>query len=246
MPFSYDKAWADLVAMLRANWAVLIALTGAFIFFPAFALLTYAPMPEGDPNGNPFELIRAYYEANLVWFVLVNAISAYGQAAILVLLLDLNRPTVGDALRIAGWLFPSFLVAQILTNLAIGFGFVLLIVPGLYLLGRLSITGPLIADRRERNPIEAIAQGWRATDGIGWRIVGLFLLVVIVAWVAFSAATSALTVLGSLIVAESARPIVGGFAGALSSAALGLLIILLTAAIYRQIDGGRRVSDVFS
>lgn len=246
MMFSYDRAWQDLMAMLRANWAVLIALTGAFIFFPAFALLTYAPMPEGDVNANPLELIRTYYEANLLWFVLVNAIAAYGQAIILVLLLDRNRPTVGDAMRIAGGLFPSYLAAQILTNLAIGFGFVLLIVPGLYLLGRLAVTGPLIADRRERNPIEAIKLAWQATAGIGWRIVGLILLIVLVAWIAFSAATSAFTVLGSLIVSESARPIVGGFAGALSSAALGLLVILLTAAIYRQMDNGRRVSDVFN
>lgn len=235
--------------MLRADWALLLTLAGAFIFFPAFVLFVFAPMPEGQAGVSTqvaFEQIIAYYEANILWFVLANAIGAFAQAAILALLLDRGRPTVREALAGAGILLPSFFVAQIVTNLATGAALALLIVPGIYLLGRFAVVGPLLIARRLTNPLLAIADGWRATDKRGWRIAGLILLVVVVAWVVLSAATSALTILGSLIVPESARPLVGGFTGALSSAGLSLLMVVLSAAIYRQLAATDSIGEVFN
>jgi hypothetical protein len=70
---------------------------------------------------------------------------------------------------------------------------------------------------------------------VGWRIVGLVLLVGIVGWIATSAATSILTVLGSLLLPESLDPMAAAIANALGGAVLGLLIVLLSAAIYRQL-----------
>lgn len=248
MPFSYDRTWQDLTAMFRDSWALLLTLAGVFVFFPAFALFVFAPMPEAQPDGAPqaaLQIIYTYYEQTMVWLVLVNAIGAFGQAAILSLLLDRTRPTVGEALGVAAGLFPAYFVAQLLTNLATGFGLALLIVPGLYLLARFAVVGPLLIANRLGNPIRAIAAGWRATDKRGWRIAGLVLLVFVVSWIALSAATSALTILGSLIVSQSARPLVGGFAGALNSAGVSLLLTVLSAAIYRQLAAGDRLDEVF-
>jgi hypothetical protein len=247
MPFSYDRAWQDVVAMFRDSWVLLLTLAGVFVFFPAFVLFVFAPMPEAQPNGTPqaaLQLIYTYYETTMVWLILVNAIAALGQAAILSLLLDRARPTVSEALVVAAGLFPGFFVAQLLTNFAIG-ATALLVVPAIYLLGRLSVVGPLLIAQRLGNPIRAIALGWAATQKRGWRIAGLMMLVVIVSWIALSATTSALTILGALIVPESARPLVGGFAGAISSTGLSLLMTVLSAAIYRQLAAGDRLGDVF-
>ena len=248
MPFSYDRAWQDVMAMFRSDWALLVTLAGVFIFFPALVLFLYAPMPEAKPESSAetsLQLVYAYYQANMLWFVLVNAIGAFGQAVILALLLDRTRPTVGEALAGAGVLFPGFFVVQLIINFATGAGLMLLVIPGLYLLGRFEVVGPLLIERRMANPLRAIVDGWRMTEKRGWRITGLVLLVVIVGWIVTSAATSALTVLGTMVVPESVRPLVGGFTGGLSSAALSLLMAVLSAAVYRQLTAGNRIAEVF-
>ena len=248
MSFSYDRAWQDFMTMLRANAAMLLVLAGVFMFFPTFVLSVYLPVPEPDSDSGlaGLNMLVAYFRANSGWFVLVNAIANFAQTAILLLLLDRARPTVGESLGVAAGLFPAFFIAQIVTNMAVGAGFVLLLVPGIYLLGRFAVVGPLLVDRRMGNPFKAIAKGWRATAGHGWRIAGLILLVVIVGWIALSAATSVLTVLASLIAPETLRPIIAALASAVSSAVLGLVSVVLTAAIYRQLAspaaGGTAVS----
>lgn len=233
--------------MFRADWPLLLTLAGVFVFFPAFALFLFAPMPEGQAqvSDQMLQQIIAYYKANMIWFVLVNAISAFGQAAILALLLDRARPTVGEALTHAGTLFPSYFIAQFLTNFATGAA-VILVVPAIYLLGRFATVGPLLVAERVTNPIRAIGAGWRETHQRGWRVAGLILLVAIVAWIAMTAATSALTILLALVVPESMRPLTGGLGSALDSTALTLIMVVLSAAIHRQLAGGRRIGDVFS
>ena len=59
------------------------------------------------------------------------------------------------------------LALQLLTGLMLGVGFLLLIIPGLYLMGRLAFVAPLVADRAIRNPVEVIATSWRMTHGNG-------------------------------------------------------------------------------
>lgn len=239
MSFSYDRAWQDFVAMLRTNAAMLLILAGVFIFFPTFVLSIYLPVPEPESDSGLAGLntFLDYFRANSGWFVLVNAIGNFAQTAILLLLLDRARPTVGESLGVAAGLFPAFFIAQIVTNMAIGAGMMLLLVPGIYLLGRFAVVGPLLVDRRIGNPFKAIAEGWRATAGLGWRIAGLVLLVVVVGWIALSAAASAMTIIASLVAPEAVRPIIAALTNALSSAALGLVSVILTAAIYRQLAG---------
>jgi hypothetical protein len=247
MPFSYDRAWADLVAMFRGNWGILLAVAGALMFFPSFVLFTFAPLPEpaeGSGQTDVFNLMIGYYQANVVWFLLVTALTTWAQGAILLLLLDRERPTVAEAFTRAAQLFPALFLATLLTNLAIGAGVALLIVPGVYLLGRLAVVMPRIADRRLSNPITAIVDSWTLTMRRGWRIAGLVILVAVVAWITFTAMQSVLTVVGALLVPETARPLVGGFANGLSGTALNLLMMVLGAAIYLQVNGDTRGAEI--
>jgi len=250
MSFSYDRVWADVIAMIRTNAALLATLAGVFVFLPALALGMYAPMPAPPGGGDGSEGMRFlvdYYRANLPLLVLVNIIGTFGQAAILSLLLDQDRPTVGEALGSCARLLPIYFVLTIITNFAVVIGLFLFLVPGIYLLGRLSIAGPVMIAERVGSPIEAIRRGWTYTKGLGWRIAGLAMLVGIVAWIAVSAASSVLAVLAGLLLPTGSRVIARAFADALGGAALAVLIAVLVAAIYRQLRGGTApLQNIFS
>lgn len=236
MTFSYDRVWHDAIALGRANISLLLAVLGMFVFLPSLALFLLLPVPEAAASGtNPLQPVVDWYRANLLWLVLANAFAAFGRAAILVLLFDRSRPTVGVALGTAGSLFPAFFAIEVLSNFALGAGFVAFVIPGLYLLGRLSVVGPLLVDRQMTNPLRAFADSWRATDGVGWRIAGLVLLVAVVSWVALTAAVSTVKVVGGLLLPTAGKAIVGAASDAASTTVLAAIFVLLAAAIYRQI-----------
>ncbi len=250
MSFSYDRVWADVVAMIRANAGLLATLAGVFVFLPSLALGMYAPMPAPPTGADGSEGMRFlidYYGNNLPLLLLVNIVGTFGQAAILSLLLDQQRPTVGEALGSSARLLPLYLVLTVLTNFAVGIGLVLFLVPGIYLMGRLAIAGPVMIAEGVGSPVEAIRQGWIYTRGLGWRIAGLALLVGVVAWIAVSAASSVLAVVAGLALPTGSRAIARAFADALGGGALAVLISVLVAAIYRQLRGGPApLKNIFS
>lgn len=248
MNFSYDRVWADVVAMVRANFGVLLAITGVFLFLPAFAMWLFAPLPQPDgDSGDAIKLLTDYYLTNWLWFLVLTIVSAFGQAAILVLLLDRGRPTVGEALSTAARVLAVFVLMEMLVNLVLAFGFLAFIVPGIYLMGRLTIVPATMIAEGLGNPVAAIQRGFAYTAGLGWRIAGLVLLVAIVGWIALAAASSVIGVLGGLLLPESLTPIAAAFGDALGGAGLGLLLALLGAAIYRQLRSPNEpLQDIFS
>ncbi len=78
--------------------------------------------------------------------------------------------SVGDLFS-AGDVTLSAIAGLILSSLAVGLGFVMLIVPGLYLAGRLMFVMPLVADGR-LGGIEALKRSWEALRGQGWAALG--------------------------------------------------------------------------
>jgi len=241
MTFSYDRVWQDVTAMLKANVGVLVSLGGAFLFLPSFALLLFAPMPQGQAETGTAALdaLIGYYRHNIVGFVIANIVSTFGQATVLVMLIDRSRPTVADALGIAARLFPAYLVVSLLTSFAMGAGFALLIVPGVYLLGRLAVAGPVVVDGHRGDPFSAMTAAWRATDHLGWRLAGLALLIGVVAWIGFSAATSIVTVGASFMLPSTTLPAINAFANAVGGAALAMLMAVLSVAIYRELGSNK-------
>src|SRR3546814_7423767 len=53
-------------------------------------------------------------------------------------------------------LFPTMVAIELMTNIAVFGGLLLLLLPGLYLVGRLAVVAPAAADRAIYNPLEAI------------------------------------------------------------------------------------------
>ena len=103
MKFDMNAAWRDATAMISANREVLLVVAGIFFFVPSL-ILTFAV---GDLQelaaAKPDDLAAAMLAIYAQWgwlFGLVSLAAMIGYLALLALLRDHNRPTVGEAIKI--------------------------------------------------------------------------------------------------------------------------------------------------
>ncbi|MBL0114835.1 MAG: hypothetical protein IPP45_04970 [Sphingomonadales bacterium] len=232
---SFDAAWADLVAIGKSNASVLAVLGGAFLLLPNFAELLFAPPPRIESfDWNGLRQMEEYYQQNVVVLMLCNLPVWLGSAGILSLLLDSRRLTVGEALKSGFRLLPSIIILNWLTQFMIVSGLLLLLVPGIYLIGRLMLAAPAQMAERIGNPFRAIGRSFDLSAGNGWRIAGFVALIVVVAIIVASAANAVFGILLNLVLPKD----VLGEGLALLRSAIGalnaLLLLLVGAALYRQ------------
>ena len=90
-----------------------------------------------------------------------------------------ERPEVGDLFVPFQRAWLSCVGAGILLTVIIGVGFLLLIVPGVFLAVRLSFVPFLIADEG-RGPMDALTESFRRTAGYGWMLFGAGLLGILI------------------------------------------------------------------
>lgn len=237
MKFSYSAIWEDAVRMLKSHGSVLLALAGVFFLLPALLTGYLLPTPTGS-QADPIGAMAGYYRENWLWLIIGGVVNSVGAVAIYLLLFDRKGGTVGSAIGAALPIVPLYFLMSMLVSMAVGIGLVLLIVPGVYLLGRLVNSGAVMVAERRMNPFDAIGGSWRLTRGKGWSVAGLVLLVAIAGTVLSFAVTA---VLGSVFLLVGGRDGVGGLlvlilSSALSAALYTILIVLL-AAIYRRLSG---------
>lgn len=236
MKFSYSAVWDDVMAMLRSHGSLLFAIAGVFFLLPT--LLTGYLLPQPAP-ASPSEVMSAmtgYYRDQWPWLLLATAINTVGAIAIYLLLFDGRGRTVGGALSAALPILPFYLLMSVLTGLAIGLGLGLFILPGIYLLGRLTLAPAVMIAEQQRSPLGAIRGSWALTRGRGWAVAGL---VVIVALVGYLLGFVVSAVLGTVFVLILGREGAGSLMililNAAVTAALLTVLLVLFAAIYRAI-----------
>lgn len=245
MTFSYDRAWNDAQALWRAHGEFVAILAGLFIMVPEFVRNLFLPIPPiRDFGPESLALMRAYLLDNGWSLVLLNLVVLFGSAAILCLMLDARRPTVGEAIKVAFVMVPSIFVLNILSQFAVFGGLLLFVVPGIYVMGRLALASAAQMSERQMNPLRAIRQSLDLTRGRGWSIAGLLLIVFVVTWIATGAIATVIGILLSVIIPKGSLAAVAGFLSAILSAVTYLAFLLLSAAAYRQLastpDGARR------
>ena len=76
-------------------------------------------------------------------------------------------------------LVPSYLIASIAVSIIVSFGFVLLVIPGIYLAVRLHFYGWVIIDQ-EVGPFAALDKGWAITRGAFWDVFLLMIALFVV------------------------------------------------------------------
>jgi uncharacterized membrane protein len=105
---------------------------------------------------------------------ILEIIVGIGVIRIALRLVDHQPVELGDLFSTTATLFLNYLAASILEGIIVTIGFILLIVPGIFLAIRLSLT-PFVVVGQQAGPIAALKESWRLTQGSFWK---LFLLAI--------------------------------------------------------------------
>lgn len=80
----------------------------------------------------------------------------------------------------AFYVYWDAVLASLLVGIIVGFGFVLLIVPGIIFACRLAFTPYLVVDRH-MGVVDAVKESWHMTRGHAWKVFGVGLLAIPIA-----------------------------------------------------------------
>jgi hypothetical protein len=245
MSFSYNAVWEDTLKLLRRHAPLLAAIAGVFLFLPALliAVLLPPPLPQGGDPGRAFQAVLDYYQAAAPWFLLTGLFTMVGTLAMLRLVFAAD--TVGAALVQGLILTPFYFMLSLGCGIMIGFGLLLILVPGLYLFGRLAPVSAVLVAENRRSPLDAIERTFALTKGHGWAILGIVLVVAIVAGLAVSVAD---TLFGLVFVIAAGQELGRTLTAVVSSAlnaGLTTLLVMLYAAIYRALAGTNSIAVAF-
>ncbi len=242
----YSETWADARALLRQHSEGLAAIAGVFLLVPEWALRVIIPSSSGEDPAGFTELMAAMQQQfQEYWYIMVPVllIKLFGTVALYVLLTRRELPRIGDALSTALPILPFYVVAEILVGIATGLATLALIVPGLYLLGRLAPMGAILVAERPHDPIGAIKQAWARTQNKGWAVFFLIFIVALI-MVLLSFVVELLVGLPSkLISGPEGIPLLEHGVGALTATVMTVVTAALTVAIYRNLAGSVTQSE---
>lgn len=272
-------AWSGATTLIAQNKDTVGALAGLFFFLPYLAVGLLAPdlanpePAEIAPGASPDAVMQAMmeqfsqaYSQNWGLFLIATVVQFIGSLAILALLSNRDRPSVGEAIKRGVSAAPFYFAAQLLTALlagviigvplgisvAVGSGMVAaLLVPflmliALYIFVKFALLAPVMAIEGLRNPIAALRRSWQLTKGNSFRIVLflvlLFLTIGIIALL-FSLAMGLVFALFDDTVANIGNAIVAGLVNTLF-AVIGLLVL---ASVHQQLAGpsGEQLAATF-
>jgi hypothetical protein len=246
MTFSYSAVWDDTIKLTRQHLSLLIAIAGVFIFLPQLMLAVFLPPPEpqsADP-ARVVQIVMDYYRAAAPWYLLGGVVSMVGTAAMLRLVFA-RGSTVGAAIAFALALLPFYFLLQLLNGLIVVVGFICLIVPGLYLFGRIAPAAALMVAEQRRNPIDVIRRTFAITKGRGWAVFGLLFIVGIVGGITISVARTLFGLIFLLAAGRDLGTLLTSIVAAALSAAFATLFVMLYAAIYRALTASDSVAATF-
>ncbi len=187
-PQSIGGVLDDTLQLYKASFAscwlpaLLTALvSGAFAYF-----VVTVPLTSGLPPGNPFvtlvnrykDLGPGYSLGNIaVWVVtlvfsgmMIANVAAVSRA---------ETPNFGTALSLSLRRLLAMIGASILFGLVVGLGFVLLIIPGIYVAVRLCLfLVPVIVD--SEGPAKTLGTSWRLIGGNWWRALTVITVLFII------------------------------------------------------------------
>lgn len=276
MKFSMSEAWRDATTMMSANREVLLIVAGLFFFLPSlvlnFAMGDAQSLAAANPE-NAGEAVAGIYAQWWWLMILIGIVSIAGSLALLALLRDNNRPTVGEAIK-TGLIG---LLPAIGTYVILFIGALLVLLLTLALLGpllgvdtanpnpeqlvqvgsiaflimaypavRLSLSAPVIAIDKIGNPFKVLARSWRLTAGNGIRLLLFYLLLFIVYIVIAMVVGMILAVLGLAVGADTTVILNALISGGLS-AVVSVVIVAVIAAAHRQLSdpSAASISETF-
>ncbi|WP_374137847.1 MULTISPECIES: hypothetical protein [unclassified Sphingomonas] len=239
LPGIFTDAWS----MFRRHQEVLMTVAGMFIFLPTLALLLLVPVAPPWPDSGATEpeiqagatKLAAWIVDNTSMFAAAAVASLYGALAISVFLLDPGCADLRAAMARALKLLPRYILAALLILVPASLGLFVLILPGIYILGRTMLIGPTLIVERPIAATAAIMRSIALTRGNGLVLAGLTGIGLVAGQILpapFQRIEEALRI------AEAANPVMIAIvdsAAAACAAAVTLATILVRIAVYRQL-----------
>ncbi len=250
-----SAAWANATRLVAANRDLLMAIAGVFYILPGLASAVFVPSPAMTPEMTEAQVLACmqdYYASSLPVLLLFSLLPMAGMLTMLVAMLDMARPTVGQAIRQSVRILPSYFAAQLLIALAIvpvsmALATLLsLLLPDrlavsvalgllLYPIMRTMLVGPVVAGTGMRNPVAAIRESVRLTRRNAGR---LLLFIGLAAFVFLVVYGLVMMVVGVVLVlmfkGEPQRLLGEGVAGVLLAIGYTYFVAML-AAVYSQL-----------
>jgi hypothetical protein len=267
MKLDLNAAWDQAVRLIAANREVLLVLGGVFFFLPYVFFTLLVPVPDfasvAGPSGENRAALEAAINGFLVeywWALLLLAlIISAGAIAVMAVIGDPSRPTVGTAMKRGASFLPTSLGAQILSSLATSLVLAVATFLGLlagseavaaalsifalpvivWLMTRWSLSGAVIAIERTVNPIAALRRSWRLTAANGLRLIAFYVLLFAAFFVISQVLGLIIGLVTALLEAEMAR-VLGALLSGLLMTALILVGYAVIASIHRQFARAER------
>jgi len=275
MKFDANQAWNDAVRAMSANREVLLVMAGVFFFLPGLVATVFLSGYQAEMAArmaavmaapkNPValqQMIHAY--ANVApFFILLLLVQTLGYMAMLALLTDDSRPTVGQAMAIGARCLPAligavliFILFYVLASLPMGLvliacvvalgpqlgsaiGFTIDMVAMIVIVIRLSLTLPVIVIDRLHRPFAALQRSWQITRGHALRLIAFFVMLGL-AYIVLSIALGAmLNLLLAAVGTGSGFLLISGMVSGLTGAVTSVVLTAILAAIHRQLSGRR-------
>lgn len=269
MKLSYNGVWDRTLAMLGAHAPLIGAIAGVFIFLPSLLLGYFFPVPRGDstdPEAN-VELLSIYLSTTWYWQLVALVATMVGILAILILVLDHTRPTVGSAIATAVKRLPSYLLASFIVTITMMLAAILCVLPfallaatGIQLFniigsvalvavlayfgGRIAVIAP-VASLEHPTPLGMIRRTLELTRGHAWAILGLLILILLAGLIASLALAFVVGGLLHLLLDPALASFLILVIGTAFNAALAAVLIVTTGSIYRELSGGESTASLF-
>ena len=211
--------WAAMLGALRVDFWTLFAVAAPFTLLVDMALDQFGPArPTSFEGFTP--------QVTLVLVLLPALIGAISQLAVAHIV---AHPAAGarPALAAAFKAWPLFIGALLLSAIPTGLGFLLLVVPGLYIAARLYLIVP-IAILETTGPTATLRRSWDMTADVAWTILGFFVLTILFLFGASLLASGVAAALGSVLTLIGMKA-VGTFVAALVPAFLATVFSIASA-----------------
>lgn len=268
MKFDSNNAWNRAIASVGANRDVLLPVAGVFFLLPALASTwlmsdAYELILANLRNPNGLNEAMQQVGGKVYGFGLLSfVIQMIGYMAMLALLTDRTRPTVGQAIGSAVRSLPTLVAATLI--FAVGYAFfvvalsmvvgllaaltksaavavvlgIALLVAVFAVMVRLSLTLPVIVIEGVMSPVAALVRSWNLTRGNGLRIFTFYLLLMIgllVLYLVFAMVFGLFIGFGSMAAGSLSQSTVPAIAMGLVGAVVGTLLSVVMTGVLAAI-----------
>ena len=234
----YRAVWREARALFSTHSEAIVAISGFFIFMSAWVTAyILPPLVFADLNDMPGSVrqISGYFENN--WHILVPnmLVTMFGGLILYVLFAGRAIGKVGDALSGATVLFLPYLAASIIAGWATFAGFLMFLVPGLYLTGRLALLPVVLTQEPELGAIGAIRKAWQTSRGNGWAILIAILCVALAVRVLSGIVMAIVAGITIGVAGEGGVPVIEAAVTGIFATLEAVVYVLMMVAIHRQL-----------